>query len=219
MAYRDDNEALQAKVEGLQEELSAAKATIDELQGVADFARPELLPKRSHGFKSRACTINGPVDGEVFERIATVLQRASDAMETSLVNGTFAAKSTGLEITVLPGEDDELLMVFDERSPTNHGRGIVAFVFFSFAAIGAAEDGLPVWAFFMLLCGVLTTSLALYSAKEKSKEVQAERNELFATIGGLLQRSATKVRVAEQDVPAEVPLDDEVPTVAPELGR
>ncbi|MFT5355020.1 MAG: hypothetical protein ACI9KE_002233 [Polyangiales bacterium] len=40
----------------------------------------------------------------------------------------------------------------------NYGRAIFAFVFFSFAAVGTSEDGLPVWAFFMLLCGVLMTS-------------------------------------------------------------
>lgn len=211
MAYRDDNEALQAKVEGLQEELSAAKATIDELQGVADFARPELLPKRSHGFKSRACTINGPVDGEVFERIATVLQRASDAMETSLLNGTFAAKSKGLEITVLPGEDDELLMVFDERSPTNHRKAFALFVFFSLAAIGATqEDGLDMGLFVLALGGLLA-SMGVYLAKQGDRRVQAERNELFATIGGLLQRSAMKVRVAEQDAHVEVPVAEEIP--------
>lgn len=125
MAYRDDNEALQAKVEGLEEELASAKETLDELQGVADFPRTELLPKRSRGFKPRARMFNGPVDPQVYERIAQVLQRAKEAMDTSFVDGTFMAKSKGLEIAVMPG--DEVLMVFDERASTNYGRRLRVF--------------------------------------------------------------------------------------------
>lgn len=209
MPYRDDNEALQARVEGLQEELAAAKATIDDLQGVADFPRPELLPKRSRGFKPRGRMFNGPVDPQVYERIAEVLQRAEVAMDTSLIDTTFMATSKGLEITVMPGEGDELLMVFDERASTNYGRAIVASVFFAFAAVGAAEDGVPVWALFMLACGVLLTSAAVYSAKQESQRVHAERNELFATLGGMLQRSALNVRVAEQaSAPPEELIDE-----------
>lgn len=116
---------------------------------------------------------DGPVDPQVYERVAQMLQRAEEA--------TFMAKSKGLEITVMPGEGDEVLMVFDERASTNYWRAIAAFVFFSFAAVGAAEDGVPIWALFMLVCGVLLTSAAVYSAKQKSKDVQTERNELFAT--------------------------------------
>lgn len=56
----------------------------------------------------------------------------------------------------------------------------------------------------MLACGVLLTSAAVYSAKQESNRAQAERNELFATLGGMLQRSALNVRVAEQvGAPAE----------------
>ncbi|MFK7999119.1 MAG: hypothetical protein AB8H86_05960 [Polyangiales bacterium] len=70
MAFRDDNEALQAKVQSLQEELDGAKGTIAHLQGVADFARPELLASRPRGFKSRRQVIEGNIDAEVYERIA-----------------------------------------------------------------------------------------------------------------------------------------------------
>lgn len=211
MAYRDDNEALQAKVEGLEEELAAANATLDELQGVADLARPELLPKRSHGFKPRARMLKGPVDPEVYDRIAQVLQRAYPAMHTSLDGRTLSAKSGGLEVTLLPVDDDDLLMVFDERSPTNYTPSIGLFVFSALAALGAVDDRGGVFGLLVLLTGMLIAGGALYFARRSGKSEQALRDDLFASVGGLVQRSAAKVRVADEDgAPVEVVVDMDV---------
>lgn len=214
MAFRDDNEALQAKVKRLQEELGEAKGTIAHLRGAADFAQPELLPSRPRGFSRRVRAIEGLVGEDTFGAMEQLLQSGDAPMETRYVEGTLYATSASLKVTVLPGEGAELLLVFDEAPLASYLPGILFFAFMSLGALGGVQEGEPLGALAVFLVGVFVGGALAYSSKRKNAMEQERREKLFAGLLTFMENQVLRARVSEEEDEATAP--EELPAAAEE---
>jgi hypothetical protein len=207
VAFRDDNEALRAKVKGLQDQLDEAKATVAHLRGETPFSKSELLPPQTPGFARRVRTIEGPIDD--YEGVVELLQRGLKVpMETRVVGEKLHAKSSSLEVTVLPGQGSELLLVFDESSSVSYLPAILFFAFGSLGAVGGVQAGDLLGALGTFLIGVFVSGWLAYSSKRNDTKEQARRDKLFVRVVRFLERHASRVRVSQETGGARQDVDE-----------
>lgn len=199
MAFRDDNEALQAKVQSLQEELDEAKGTIAHLRGDESFPAPELLPKRRHGFARRVRVIEGHVEDDAFEAAERLLQSGLKApMETQFAEGIFSATSPFFEVTIMPGESDQLFVVFDEAPATSYLPPALFFAFMSLGAVGGVQSGEVLGGLAAFLFGAVVAATWAYSYTQKIAKEQMRRDALFGDVVRFLERRTSSVRVSAE---------------------
>lgn len=82
--------------------------------GNDDYTRTGLLPKKRWTWVRQIRVFRGELGVDVYERVTQLIRNESPgAMHVGMVGRILTAKSNSVEVTLMPGEDDELVLIVD----------------------------------------------------------------------------------------------------------
>jgi hypothetical protein len=191
VAFRDETEALRARIDSLESELGEANETIaymkgaDELTGLDKF---DKLPPRPFGWKRRVRRF-GIADYEHLARVVPTLTQLT--MTSARAGRGFTMTSPTERIVVMAGEDDEMILVFDEYDlKLRQVLTPLALAILSFVAVNDPSIPHEYWPIMMGL-GVLVSSVVYALFARLNSKRFAKGDKLFEAIGAHLERSLT----------------------------
>lgn len=206
MAFRDDAEALRARIESLESELSEAKKTIARMKGADESVSVEIVPKRFAGWKRRVRRFRGALSEEDYEHLARLIPELTmyPTKGVERTTHTFAVASQR-EIVVVAREGDELVVVFDEAD--HKMRHICTPLALTLLPMLLKPGSGPEW--LGPVSGVVWVAIVLVSyalfARDDTKRF-AKGDELFEAVGAYIERAlggAAPTNVVEVAAEAE----------------
>lgn len=198
VTFRDDNDALHARVEALEGELGAMRSKIARLEGGDDDVDAEWLPVLKKDWTRRTRVFRGELSPADQERMVQMMRAPGNEVSTSLVGRTLTLTSGVVSVVVTPGKGDEFVLVFDE---VDHFPRRATSVFFaviaSLIALGVGTQGELTGAAFFVAIGVLGVAASVAGTRMGEKAAEA-RAELFSRLGTMIAERSTNVRVEEE---------------------
>lgn len=196
VAFRDDTEALRARIESLESELGEAKKTIARMKGageLVDLAKFEALPKRPFGWKRRVRRFQGTLLEDAYEHLARVVPTLTQLTPSSArAGGVFTMSSQAERIMVMATEENEVVFVFDEYDAKV--RQVVtpaALALLPSAVMSSPNRDLhEYWAILVAIAVIVCFALyGLFVAQDKKRF--AEGDKLFEAVGAHIERALT----------------------------
>lgn len=206
VAFRDETEALRARIEVLESELGEARSTIARMKGADESVELDALPRRPFGWKRRVRRFRGALADEDYEHLARLIPTMAEHTVTQgRAGAVFMFTSMMERIIIAPGEEDELVLSYDEydlRLRQVLAPLTLASLFFLLNLGPNYPEGLGHSAFVAGL--LILPALYAFSVREDKKRF-AKGQLLFDAVGSYIERSlnGTHVALGEQDFDLE----------------
>lgn len=209
VAFRDDTEALRARIESLESELGEAKKTIARMKGADESVSVDIVPKRFSGWKRRVRRFRGALSEEDYEHLARLIPEMT-MYPTKGVERTTATFSVGSqrEIVVVAREGDDLVVVFDEAD--QRMRQVFTPLALTSLPWVFMLNGRPEWLGPMFAALAMLSILAVHALFAREDKLRfAKGDELFEAVGAYIERTLAVAPLAEAAVAEEEELEVE----------
>lgn len=202
MGFRDESEALRSRIESLESELGETKATIARLKGSDEALDLDAVPPRPSGWKRRVRRFRGTLNESDYEQLARLLSaKTQQVTGTGRAGGLFTLTSLSERWIVMPGEADELILLFDEQDYKL--RQVLTPICLSVVLFGLGDKNSTLVVRLIVAAVAALSIVALYVGSiHLEKKRFAKGDELFGAVGEQIER-ATRSRAPAAEVHLE----------------
>ena len=188
VAYRDETDTLRARIESLESDLARSDAKVARLVGSDDYAKPGILPKKRWNFVRQLRVFRGDASADVYERVAQHLRSEGPSeMQVGMVGRILTGKSNLMVVTLMPGEDDELLLVVD-HVPRAIVLGLTLLVSATISSVQSST-------LLGMLGGTAFITAAIFMFRWFDSKVGSSPKRLFGSVVHLIDSTLTSQRV------------------------